>query len=235
VNKRKENDRMEKIQAAKLVQDMNLYPRHYVNPYHVTTLREALKAGIEFPPVIADRETRKVIDGFHRIAALLRHLGDAVEVAVEWRDYKDEAEMFQDAIRLNANHGQKLYKTDWVRCAAIGEDLGITVEIVADCLSITVEKLEHVCEVRTTANGDRAKSTVLKPGQEKWAGKRLSAKQQAAVRSTFGEIKRFAAVLASNLEAQLVDLDDAEFVEELVKLKRVLDQVLEPITVEKAA
>lgn len=228
---------MTKIKAATLIMDSNLYPRHYVNEYHVSELREALRAGVELPPVIADRKTKKVIDGFHRIQATLRERGDGADIAVEWRDYGTEAEMFSDAIRANASHGQKLYKTDWVRCTVLGKDLGIEVDEIATLLNVTVEKLTHTMEVRVATNGKDGKQVIaLKRGQEKMAGKRLTARQRDAVRSTFGEIKRFAAVLAANLEAGLVDLDDNEFVEELIKLQRVLDKTLEPLkTTEKAA
>ena len=200
-----------KVKAVMLILDYDLYPRHYVDPYHVTTLREAIRSGAELPPVIADKETKKVVDGFHRITANIKEFGEATEVEVEWREYADDAELFADAITFNASHGRSLYKTDWVRCVAIGRELGIEIDRVATLLHVTREKLERVEQKRVTLNDD-GRHTALKPGQEHWAGKSLSFRQKQATKSTFGDIRKMASVLAQNLDAGMLDLENQEFV-----------------------
>src|SRR5436190_4972945 len=99
----------QRVPASTLVLDYNLYPRHKLDPVNLRTLNEALDAGEALPSVIADKTSKRVVDGFHRTTVALRR---NVDVAVEWRTYKDDAAMFLDAVALNARHGVPLEPFD---------------------------------------------------------------------------------------------------------------------------
>lgn len=133
----------ERVAVASLVQDWDLYPRTSVDPIHVADLLQVLKSGGFLPPVVADRATRKVVDGWHRLAAIRRYVGNDVkaETDVLWRDYQDDAEVFADAIRLNAGHGRKLSPFDRARCIMKAEELGLDPVTIASVLAITIQLL----------------------------------------------------------------------------------------------
>jgi hypothetical protein len=82
--------RPDTVLCVELVQDYSLYPRTVTDDAHVARLVEALRAGETFPPVVADKASRRVVDGFHRIKAYIRAEGDEAKCAVEWRDYADD-------------------------------------------------------------------------------------------------------------------------------------------------
>src|SRR5688572_13414948 len=60
------SNEMETIKASELVEDFDLYPRGDVDGTHVLSLVQALEAGVELPPIIACKKTKRIVDGFHR-------------------------------------------------------------------------------------------------------------------------------------------------------------------------
>ena len=66
---------MTKVLAASLVLDFNFYPRHKVDDYHVSEIRASMQAGVIMPPVRADKASKRVVDGLHRVTAALKEGG----------------------------------------------------------------------------------------------------------------------------------------------------------------
>ena len=58
------SEKVIQIALAELVKDFNLYPRHKVESYHVTEMVDTFHAGTRFPPIIIDRKSKRIIDGF---------------------------------------------------------------------------------------------------------------------------------------------------------------------------
>ena len=104
------------------------------------------------PPIIADRKTKRIVDGFHRGRAYRRLFGDGYECEVVWRDYASEADLFGDAMRMNSAHGNNITPHDRTRCILIGERLGMDEGDIADALHITIDRLENI---RLTRIGKR--------------------------------------------------------------------------------
>jgi len=166
----------ETVLAAELVLDMGLYPRHKTDGDNVNRLREAILAGVSLPAVIADKATKRVVDGFHRTTAYLKLYGDEATIEVEWREYASEAEMVLDAIVLNAGHGLKLSAYDQTRCVVMAEEFGLTTEQIAGALSITQERVESIRVTKTaTASGQ---IVPVKRQVKHLAGRKLTKKQQ---------------------------------------------------------
>lgn len=139
------------IHVKDLVRDMDLYPRSKIDTSNISMLVDAIRSGIDLPPVIVDQRSRKVVDGFHRCAANERLFGeDEALVEVEWADYEDEAEIFREAARLNSVQGKKLSSYDQDICAAKAESLGIPLEVISIDLSIPADKLRK----RVTLSGE---------------------------------------------------------------------------------
>src|SRR3989304_5097614 len=98
--------RTEKVPLEELVEDFEVYPRTMVSAPHVATLCDAIQAGQNLPPIVADRKSKRVTDGFHRLRAAKRLKLEKIEC--EFRSYKSEADLFADAVRMTSAHGRPL-------------------------------------------------------------------------------------------------------------------------------
>jgi len=215
---------IEKVRAAELILDYNLYPRHQVNPMHVADLRRAIEAGCELPPIIADRQSRRVVDGFHRVKAVLRISPDAA-IAVEWRDYKSEADLLLDAIALNAAHGEKLTPYDKARCISLAEQYGIEKVQLAQALRIRVVELENLTVRKFAYDGVR--QIPIKGTLRPFAGKRLSEEQVEGNRRAGGPPALFFINQVRNLiVCNLIDRNDQTVVSALMELHKLIEEFL---------
>jgi hypothetical protein len=161
---------------ASLVLDFTIYPRSAVDAHHVARLAEALRAGVELPPPVADRKSRRVVDGFHRIKARLQVDGVEATAPVEWRTYQDEVALFVDAAACNSHHGLRLSRLDEAHCIEVAQRLGVPDDQVATVLAITRQKFEDM-RSRRFATGPDGEPVLLKTANRHLAGQRLNAKQ----------------------------------------------------------
>ena len=213
-----------KVKAISLVLDFNLYPRHHVDQQCVADYVAALKAGAVFPPIIADKASKRVVDGFKRTTAALRFGGDDAEIEVTFKSYPSEAELLLDAIRLNADHGERLGHYDIGRCIILGHSLKITDEKLAAALSLTLEKLRNY-----------AYRIMEGPGGESVVGKRISihlqgqekpltAKQTEGIKRAGGN-NQLATInqVISLIESRLLDRSDERVLDRLARLAELLE------------
>jgi len=216
---------MRRMKAAELILDFDLYPRNNVDAFNVRNLVEALELGIELPPIVSDRKSKRVVDGFHRVRASIRFGGDEAEIDVIEKNYKNEAEMFLDAMKYNANHGAKLDKADRVHCIIIAERLKISSKAVAGALHLSIDKLGDLTNDRiATCGGLRIPLTRT---NQHMAGKRLSKKQRAANERSSGMNQQFYVnQIIDLIEADLLDTNDSKLMERLLVLGKLLDKVL---------
>ena len=63
---------MPKVEIARLVLDESIYPRHSVNSANIAAITEAVLAGETMPPILVNRQSLQVVDGFHRVHAFER-------------------------------------------------------------------------------------------------------------------------------------------------------------------
>ncbi|KKL28226.1 hypothetical protein LCGC14_2377240, partial [marine sediment metagenome] len=147
---------MESIELTELVLDWGLYPRTSLDTTNVRMIVQALEAGETMPPLIVDRTTKKIVDGFHRYHAYLTVLPDNGEVEVEFRDYESTGELFTESLRLNARHGRSLTPLDRANALQRGEEFGLTVEQISGALALTVERATALTKSRsaTTPSGE---------------------------------------------------------------------------------
>lgn len=171
-----EEEKMVKtVKLESLVLDYNFYPRTQVSDEHTGYVKEAILAGRKLPPIVADKNSLRIIDGFHRYQAYKR-LG-IEEVEVDLRGYKSEAEMLEDAVRLNANHGRPFATQDRRRVILRAEELGLSRDKVAEILNITREKVEKLAVQRAFHQGE---AVPLKRGLLAAAGQQITEKQRKA-------------------------------------------------------
>jgi hypothetical protein len=122
------------LPLADLVEDLAVYPRHAVDESNVGRLARALAAGETLPPPVADAQSLRIVDGWHRVRAYRRVLGPTASIDVELRRFKNEEELILTAIALNASHGRQLDKSDQVRCVRLAQAHGITLSRIAHVL-----------------------------------------------------------------------------------------------------
>lgn len=216
---------MRTIKAAELVIDFDLYPRNNVDSHNVRTLIDALASGVELPPIIIDKKSKRVADGVHRTRAYLQHYGPDHPVEVIEKNYKNDAELFLDAMRYNGSHGAKLDPCDRTHCVIIGERLGLTIDAIAGALHMPTDKLGGLRESRTATAGTL--TVPLKRTFRHMAGRRLTKEQVAANERSSGMNPAFYAnQLIDMIEAKMIELDDESLRERLSHLNQVLSNLL---------
>ena len=212
---------MEMVKAAELVLDFDVYPRPSIDSQHISEMCEAMKAGYEFPPVVADKKSKRVADGFHRVRTALRVQGTDAEISVVFKSYRTDKALYRDAMRYNARHGKNLTQYDRAHCAIIGEKMGLTVAEIAADLAVTVDRIEGLMLRKTArSNGDRV---ALKRTIRHKAGEKLTRKQQKANEALGGMNQLFYVnQLIMLIENDLLDRKNETLMERMEHLKGIL-------------
>ena len=217
---------MRMMKAAELVLDFDLYPRNNIDSHNVRNLIDALTEGVELPAVIIDKKSKRVVDGFHRVRAHLKYLGDDAKIGVVERSYKDEAAMFVDAMKYNAAHGCKLDPCDRTHCVIIAERLHIPIDKVAGALNMPADKLGSLRNGRTAK--DSAGLTIpLKRTVRHAAGRRFNKRQVEANDKLSGMNQVFYVnQIIELIESDLLNKEDEGLIAKLRVLHGLLDDVL---------
>jgi hypothetical protein len=139
----------EKIKAELLIEDFDLYPRMKVDSIHVAHIAEAIESGADIPPIIADAKSKRIVDGVHRRRANIQAHGKNCEVNVILKEYKSDADMFEEAMRLNSIHGSNIQRTDRLHCIGLARQIGLDDHRIALALNITVERLINMISVKS--------------------------------------------------------------------------------------
>ena len=219
----------EKVLAATLVLDFNLYPRLKVNDGNVTDLRQAVACGAVLPPVVADRDSRRVADGFHRVTAALRDSPEAT-IDVEFRDYPTDADLFADAVRMNASHGFKLNAIDATRIVHLGRGFGMSLDQLASAMHTPVEELERrgkMIAVLASPSRRQVRNQEVVPLKRTFAnlaGRSITEAQQKANSSATGHPQSFLIQQVINIiEADALDVSNPVVVERIARLRGLVD------------
>ena len=217
---------MRKMKAAELVLDFDLYPRNNVDSHNVRCMVDAMEAGAEMPPVVIDKKSKRVVDGFHRVRAALRTGGEDAEIDVIEKQYKNEAAIFLDAMKYNGTHGARLDPCDRTRCTIIAQRLRISLDDVAGALNMPVDKLGKLA-VNRTAHGAGGLAIPLKRTNQHMAGKKLNKTQQEANQRSSGMQQVFYVNQVIDLiEAKLLDQQDENLLLRLRHLSELLENLL---------
>ena len=193
--------------------------------------------GRGLPPLIVEKGTRRIIDGVHRLNAYKKVYGEDYDALVEERTYADDNEAWEDAVRLNAEHGLTYTEYDRTRILVEAEKRGITKEIVANLIHVPLNKVEKkflssTAEVRRTIGTGSDRKNVkervaLRTSLKGLAGKTLNKKQEAA--NNKGGLK------AAYCATTLLELLDADLLDWCSKDTRLKLTLLSEALVEKIA
>ena len=123
-----------------LVQDEEILTIRKVDPYVVSTYRQAMRTGAEFPPIHVDADMR-VVSGNHRLAALIGEHGLDHTESVVVHTFADDIERMRFAVRENVNHGRQLDTWTKKKIAAWFRNHGEGEEKVSELLGIPAAKI----------------------------------------------------------------------------------------------
>lgn len=219
---------MKQIAVGRLVIDYNLYPRVEVDSQHVSYMREALRAGATFPPIVVIGKDLRVIDGVHRSKTFSAEFGEKHKVDVIEKSYRNEAEAFADAIRLNAGHGRTLTRFDRVHSLLKAEEIGLSVDETAKAMGLTVDALGRLRAERVGVlhvPGKKNQDTPLKRTIAHMAGKPMNTMQVEA-NSKLGGMNQLFYVnqLITLIESDLLDEDNEQLTARLGVLSRLISK-----------
>lgn len=216
-----------------LVEDMDVYPRHAVDGTHVQTLMLALESGAQLPPIVADKKSKRIADGWHRARAYTRLHGPTATADVELIDYASEADMIFDAVQRNSRHGRKLDVIDQTRSIIMLERNGISRVRIAVALHVPEKRVEKlaikVAETRSPVDGNvpGTKRITLKRSVSHLRGSVLTKEQAEAHKSMPGtSFLLVARQLTKALQTGLVDLGDERLVAQLRTLASAIGKAL---------
>lgn len=219
---------IERVTIADLVEDWDLYPRHSVDSAHVSALVEAIRSGdqlplplveagkhrIQLPLDLAGEGGHRIVDGFHRVRAFKRVLGETGIIEVNMREYANETEIVKDAIRLNASHGRKLDSTDRAKAVLMLQRRGVNANEIALTLHITEQRVETlklrvaIVEDSTGHEETLAVKPILWPKGEE-GPRRITTEQYQTQRSSAGlRPAQVISQLLRELRDRVLDLGD---------------------------
>jgi len=222
-----------KMKALELIMDWSLWPRYEANDLdrtNINQLKDAMRTGANIPPIIVDKRSFRIIDGFHRTKAYLSVFGEDVEIDVELREYKNDIEMFSDAARLNARQGLKLSQKDRAHVMLILRRKKVPWPVIAEVLNVNIEKMKKFFQERTATTKEGEKIP-LSYGAKDLGGKKLTKKQEIYARHSNGMLPIVNARLLLNaLNANVYPLTSKE-IEILTELRLAIDDLLSKVEV----
>lgn len=217
-----------KVKALELIMDWALWPRFEANDLdrtNINQMKDVLESGGTLPPIIVDKKSLRIIDGFHRTSAVLSLFGDDAEIDADIRDYGNETEMFLDAVRINSRQGLKLSQKDRAHVMLTLRRKKQPWPVIAEALGMPIDKMKKFFNERT-ATAKSGEKIPLAYGAKNLAGKKLTSKQEHYARTANGMLPIVNARLLLNaLRANSYPLTPKE-IEVLSELRLAIDEVL---------
>jgi hypothetical protein len=224
---------MPQMKLADIILDWTLYPRQKVDRTHVGHIADAIRSGTTMPPVMVDKKSRRLVDGFHRWHAQRRVHGEDAKIAVQLHEYADDAAIYYAAGEFNATHGRAMTPFDRLHYISRAQELGIDPARIATVLNTTVERIQELTISRTAIIGGDSKvegpgrRVPLKRTIRRLAGSTLTPRQEQANDRLSGmQASFYVNQVIELLEAELVDWDDADMLERLRRLEGLLTAAL---------
>lgn len=212
------------MKASELIEDLTIYPRNQVDEFWISSLAHHLRNGAIFPPVLADKKSKKIVDGFHRCRAYTRVYGPDCDIPCETMVFKNEAEMFVESLRRNGTHGKPLSTVDRIMSVNRGQQLGVSLEVIASVLNIEPVRLGAKTELRTV-RGPGGEVIVIKAAMNRGNG-HYNFEQKHAAQNGFGKISLYAKLLNNLLRLNILDLAYGNVLEDLYLLRDTLNELL---------
>lgn len=211
----------QELKLAELIFDWDIYPRPDIDSAHVKSMAEAEEAGAEFPPILVEKKSKRVVDGWHRCRKQQRVYGKDGSIMCTLKTYRSEVEVIEDVMDLNATHGKKLSSYDHARCILIADRVGLSDKRLAIALHMPISKISELRSTKIASTEDGPIAIKVAVGH--MAGRKLSRKQAIAVTKLGGNSPTFTAnQLIIMIEANLIDKSNETLMEKLKALGKLI-------------
>jgi hypothetical protein len=98
------------IAIPDVVWDPKIYPRAKWSTATIERYAEAIEAGDQFPPIVLEQGTNRLLDGKHRLEAYKRT--EAGAISAEWHEVPEGVSPKRYAATLSARHGDRMSNAD---------------------------------------------------------------------------------------------------------------------------
>lgn len=213
------------LKVSELVEDFDLYPRADVDSGHVSHIVDAIAAGAELPPIVACAKTKRIVDGLHRERSYRRLYGDNCEVQVILKTYRDDGELFLDAMRYNSAHGRNMTSYDRTHAMMLAERLEIDPEAVASALNMSIDRVTSWKVTRAVKIEGTRRMQPLKQPIRHMIGKVLTKEQAEIVPKLGGNQQLFyVRQLQMLIEQEMLDTENDQLLAELHALAGLIQK-----------
>ncbi|HEX2949112.1 MAG TPA: ParB/RepB/Spo0J family partition protein [Armatimonadota bacterium] len=185
---------METISIHDLILDRTLNPRLDGVDTDVVEYYASIFKDVVWPPILVDRATNKLLDGWHRVEAAKR--AGVYTLPVQWVDAKEE-ELFALAVKANLGHGVHLRKEERYKAIARMQREGWTNERIAEFLN---------CSLAMTNKTEKAEDLRIKFKVDQHPGAALPIETLVEVTRLPQEYHEEIAELACEVEAVPADV-----------------------------
>jgi len=153
------------IKIKDLVLSEKYYPRLKVSWKTAYAYAQAMKTGAKFPPIFVGLYKGKqyLIDGWHRVEANKNNKEKYTEA--ELKLFKNEKDMFLEAVKRNAIHGKPYSIQEKIDIANRLQDLKVDRIEISKITGIPLDKLPKLIE-RKTLTMPNGRKVVLKASLE---------------------------------------------------------------------
>lgn len=227
--------KLRRVKLASLIEDFAFYPRGSIDAARVNDYAAVFKSGAKLPPPVVDVKSMRIVDGFHRVRAYRKILGEDGEMEVELIRYGSDLEMLQDAISRNVQHGLPLQKQDVTRCIHLLQERGVNIQKIAAILNTTEQQVQRL-KVRVVKVGGETQPVKPIIWNRKNPPKTLTEKQMSVAKSSSGWRPLQTIVqLSKEIEAKLLDMEDEKLIEALWMLHDAIAKHAPPKRKDSAA
>lgn len=220
---------VEVVKTNELIRDADFHARQgKLDPMHVQRLLDTLEftqgALDSFPPIIACRRRKIVVEGWHRIEASNKYHGaDEATIRVDWREYEDEASLFMDALSYSADSKLPLSYHNQQSCVLRAEALGIMPEKVAGLLKVPEGKLAKRVVTGAVRRDGNIVALPLKAPFRHMAGQELSEDQRVVNERSDGRSVRWHAdQITARISKDMLPWQDTAMIRSLKTLREAL-------------
>lgn len=136
------NEKIEYLKLGSIVCDYEYSVRMTIDTHTVNKYANNMKAGAKFPPIILEKDTKKIICGFNRYNAYKKVYDPDYEIPVILKKYKDNKELFVDAVKDNTCHGMPLTKWDIQNIISKAKEHNLDDRAIAELIGVPQNILE---------------------------------------------------------------------------------------------
>jgi ParB-like chromosome segregation protein Spo0J len=192
---------MTKLAFSDIALDQSIYPRSSINEYNVLRLLAAFQTGAKFPPLVTEIKTHRLVDGWHRYETYKR--AGVTKIDCTEKQYKDDADLFADAVRLNISHGEPL-DTYCIRNAILRlEKYGFKKDAISEVVRLPIDRIDKI--ERGFATNQQGEPIALKGGLSHMRGETLTPEQQKVNKKFSGpkaifHVRQLVALIKADME-----------------------------------